>query len=143
MSALVERAFALWLLGYPEASIAEGARGLKYARDFGRAAALIYALNITSMIAVFCGDHTTANAQMDESITLATKQGAKAFQIFGALHQGSLFAPSGKPADAVQIISTGIAATRSFGTRVFTPFFYPIWPGPMPNCTNLRKLGGA
>jgi predicted ATPase len=123
VSALVERAFALWLLGYPEASIAEGARGLKYARDFGRAAALIYALNITSMIAVFCGNHTTANAQMDESITLATKQGAKAFRIFGALHQGCLFAPSAKPADTVQIVSIGIAATRSFGTRVFTPFY--------------------
>ena len=122
VSALVERAFALWLLGYPEASIAEGARGLKYARDFGRVAALIYALNATSMIAAFCGNHTTANGQMEESITLATKQGAKAYQIFGAILKG-LFAPWGNPADTVQIISAGIAATRSFGTRVWTPFY--------------------
>jgi len=123
VSALVERSFALWLLGYPDASIADGAQGLKYARDFGRAAAFIYALNMTSIVAVFCGNRTTANAQMGESITVATKQGAEAWQILGALLQGCLLAPAGRPAEAVRSISTGIAAAKSFGANVWTPFY--------------------
>jgi len=143
VSALVERSFALWLLGYPDASIADGVRGLKYARNFGRAAAFIYALNMTSIVAVFCGNRTTANAQMDESITLATKQGAKAWQILGELLQGCLLAPAGRPADAVRSISTGIAAARSFGATCGHRFIYLIWPGLMPNCSNLPKHGFA
>jgi predicted ATPase len=112
----------LWLLGYPEAAVADGARGLKYAREFGRAAALTYALNMNSLISVYCGNRTAANTQMDESIALATKQEAKAWQIYGALIQGSLLVSSGKPSDAVQMISSGIAAIRSFGARVWVPF---------------------
>ena len=126
VSALVERSFALWLLGYPDASIAEAERGLEYARYFGRAAALIYAFNVTSIVAIFCGNRTTANAQMNESITLATKQGARAWQMFGALLQGCLFAASHNPADAIQTISTGIIAIRSFGLRMWAPFYLSL-----------------
>jgi predicted ATPase len=70
----------------------------------------------------FCGNPTTAYAHMEEGITLATKQGARAWQIFGALLQGCLF-PSHNPADDIQIISSGITAIRSFGSRVWTPFY--------------------
>ena len=123
VAALAERAFSLWLLGYPDSAIAGSTRALKDARDFGRAAPLMYALNVTSIISLFCGNCAKANAQFDECVTLATKQGAMAWKTFGAPLQGCVLALTGKPADAVQMISTGVADLRSVGVRVWTPFY--------------------
>ena len=39
------------------------------------------------------------------------------------LSRGCVFASSGKAANAVQIITSGIAAVQSTGTKVFTPVF--------------------
>jgi predicted ATPase len=123
VAALAERSFALWLLGYPDTAIAGGTRALKDAREFGRAAALMYALNMTSIISMFCGDCAAANAQLEECIALATKQGAMAWKTFEAPLQRCVLALTGKPADAVQMISTGIAELRSIGVRVWIPFY--------------------
>jgi class 3 adenylate cyclase/predicted ATPase len=123
VSALAERCFSLWLLGYPDAAIADGTHALKDARDFGRIAALMYALNMTSIISLFCGNRTTADAQVDESIALATKQGATAWKTYGAPLQGCSLALSGKPTDAIQMITAGVAANRSLGNRVWMPFY--------------------
>jgi predicted ATPase len=111
------------LLGYPDTAIAGGTRALKDARVFGRAAALMYALNMTSIISMFCGDCAAANAQLEECIALATKQGAMAWKTFEAPLQRCVLALTGKPADAVQMISTGIAELRSIGVRVWIPFY--------------------
>ena len=42
------RSMALWLLGYPEAALADADDALKDAREIGQAATLMYALSITS-----------------------------------------------------------------------------------------------
>ena len=41
------RSLALWLLGYPEAALADADHALKDAREIGQAATLMYALNFT------------------------------------------------------------------------------------------------
>ena len=43
------RSWALWLLGYPEAALADADHALKYAREIGQAATLMYALSATSL----------------------------------------------------------------------------------------------
>ena len=43
------RSLALWLLGYPEAALADADHALKDAREIGQAATLMYALAITSL----------------------------------------------------------------------------------------------
>jgi class 3 adenylate cyclase/predicted ATPase len=122
VAALADRSACLWILGYPEAATRDGKRALKDARAFGRAAPLMYVLNMTSIISVLCGDRAKASAQLDECIALATKQGAMAWRTFGAPLQGNVLALTGKPADAVQMISTGVSAMRSMGARVWIPF---------------------
>ena len=122
VAALADRSACLWILGYPEAATRDGKRALKDARAFGRAAPLMYVLNMTSIISILCGDRAKASAQLDECIALATKQGAMAWRTFGAPLQGNVLALTGKPADAVQMISTGVSAMRSMGARVWIPF---------------------
>jgi tetratricopeptide (TPR) repeat protein len=69
------RSLALWLLGYPEAALADANRTLKDARDIGNAATLMHALAIVSRTHAYCGDYDTANAQVDELIALADRKG--------------------------------------------------------------------
>ena len=56
------RSLALWLLGYPEAALADADQALKDAREIGQAATLMYALCLTSFTHFFCGNYATANA---------------------------------------------------------------------------------
>ena len=48
MAILSYRSWALWLLGYPEAALADAEHALNDAREIGQAATLMYALTISS-----------------------------------------------------------------------------------------------
>ena len=54
------RSWALWLLGYPKAAIADADQALKDAREIGQAATLMYALLHTSMVRINCGNYAAA-----------------------------------------------------------------------------------
>jgi len=64
--ALGYRSRALWLLGYPDAAFADADHALKDAREIGQAATLMFALGLTSLSHIDCGNYATANAQSDE-----------------------------------------------------------------------------
>ena len=70
------RSYASWMLGYPEAALADAREALKDAREIGHAATLMYALNQTTFTHIFCGNYATANAQLDEVVALADEKGA-------------------------------------------------------------------
>ena len=53
----------LWMLGYPEAALADAEAGAKDAREIGQAATLMFALNYTSLPHIFRGDYAKANAR--------------------------------------------------------------------------------
>src|SRR6185503_6152964 len=62
------RALALWLLGFPDAALADADRALKDAREIGQAATLMYALTNTSFTLIHCGKFTAAGVQVDDVI---------------------------------------------------------------------------
>ena len=53
---LSRRSMALWLLGYPEAALADLDYAVKDAHEVGHAATLMYALFIASMTNILCGN---------------------------------------------------------------------------------------
>ena len=57
------RSLALWMLGYPEAALADAEHALKDAREIGQAATLMYALTHASLTHILCGNYAAANAQ--------------------------------------------------------------------------------
>src|SRR5260370_42416096 len=71
VAALCYRAIALWLLGYPDAAIADANEALCDARETGHAATLIYALSLTSFSHLLCGNYAAANPQLREPVSLA------------------------------------------------------------------------
>jgi hypothetical protein len=101
VTSLFYRALDLWLLGYPEAALADADHAIKEARKIGQAATLMVALALTSITHIFCGNYATANALLDELAPLADEKSASFWEAFGMLVQGGLFALTGKAADAV------------------------------------------
>jgi class 3 adenylate cyclase/predicted ATPase len=114
-----------WLLGYPEAALADAEQALKEARKIRQAAALMYALIFTSLTHMLCGNYAAASAQSDEVVALASEKGALLFKAIGILNQGCVLPLTGKAADAVQMITSGITALRSTGATFRLPLYLP------------------
>ena len=123
VSLLFFRSWGLWLLGYPEAALADVYDALKDAREIGDAATLMYALNWTSWTHIHCGNYAAANAAANELVALADEKAAVMWKALGMVRQGLVLAPTGKTSDAVQTITAGLTALRSTGATQFVPAF--------------------
>ena len=123
MAILSYRSLALWMLGYPEAALADANNALNDAREIGQAATLMYALVHAPLTHILCGNYATANAQSDELVALADEKGALLWKAFGMMNQGCVLALTGKASDAVQMITSGITAFRSTGATVLMPLY--------------------
>ena len=87
----------------------------------GLAGTLMNTLALTSLTHVFCGDCTTATAQLDELAGLAEKKGSLYWKAFATWLQGWLLALIGNATEAVGILTSGVAAWRSTGATLFAP----------------------
>ena len=119
--ALLHRSRALWVLGYPEAALADVEFSVKDAREFGQAATLMAALFLASYVPMFCGNYAVANKQVDEAIALADEKGAVFWKTAGPIVQGWILAQTGKAQQAVQKLTSANAAFRSTGATLHTP----------------------
>jgi predicted ATPase len=117
------RAWAMWLLGHPEAALAEAARALKDAREMDHAATLMFALGATSVTQVWCGNVAAANLQVAEEIALADEKGALFWKAAGMMHHSNVLAQTDKASNAIQTLISAIAAWRSTGATLWMPLF--------------------
>ena len=115
------RSWARWLLGYPEAALADTDTALKDARDIGQAATSMFALLNGSFTHILCGNYAAANAETDELAALAEEKGALLWKAFGMSTRGCLLALTGEAANAVHMITSGITALRSTGATLWEP----------------------
>ncbi|MCP3420080.1 AAA family ATPase [Bradyrhizobium brasilense] len=117
------RALALWLLGYPDAALVDARRTLNHAREFGQVPTLTHALVITSLTFVLCGNSVEAMANLEEAAALADEKGAVFWKAIGMANQGCALVVSGQMSSAVTMITSGLAAFRSTGSTLFTPWY--------------------
>jgi predicted ATPase len=123
ISVLVHRARALWLLGYPEAALADIRRAVSYAHEIEHAATLMFALTHASFIYVHCGDNYSADAVLTELAQLVDEKGAAYWKAVGLVTQGALRLLTGKAFDAVGLLTAGLKAYQSTGATVFVPWY--------------------
>jgi predicted ATPase len=120
------RSLALWVLGYPEAALADADCALHDAREIGHAATLMYALDHATMFAhIHCGTYTAARTELEELLALADEKSAAFWKAFGMMNQGCLFTLTGKASDAVHVITSGMAAYRLTGATIHVPLYLP------------------
>ena len=117
------RSVTLWLLGYPQAALADADQALTDTREIDRATPLIEALAYSCFLHILCGKHLIANALVDELIALAHEKDAFYLKALGMSVQGWLFALTGKASDAVRALTSGLAAYRSTGATQGVLFF--------------------
>jgi predicted ATPase len=115
------RAIALWLLGYPNAALADAERMLEDAREIDQAATLMYALVHASFIYLFCGKYAAGNTVADECVALAEEKNAEFWKAGGISLKARIFAESGKASDAVHAMTSTRNRWRSTGSRTFAP----------------------
>ena len=120
VATLTFRSLVLWVLGYPEAALADAHQALKDARAIGQAATLMYALHVP-FPCIQCGDYVRAKVLTDELITLANEKGALFWKALGMMNQACVLTLTGKAPDAIQMFTSGIAAYRSTGARIWRP----------------------
>src|SRR5215467_13068776 len=121
VAALSYRSWALWMLGYPEAALADTSHALRDAREIGQAATLMYALVHALVVHIQCGNYPTTKAEADELVALADEKGALFWKALGMSVQGCILALTGKAADAAQLITSGITVLRSTGSTLWMP----------------------
>jgi class 3 adenylate cyclase/predicted ATPase len=123
VSILSYRSIALWMLGYPEASLADADQALRDAREINHAASLMFALFVTWGTHSLLGNYAAADAQADELVAVAEEKSSLYWNAFGRMEQGGVLALTGKASDAVHRITSGITALRSTGATTSLP----IW----------------
>lgn len=114
---------ARWLLGYPDTALAVARRALSYAREFGQVPTLTHALVVTSLTFVLRGGSTKAMTNLEEAAALADEKGAMFWKAIGMANQGCALVVNGQMLSAVTMITSGLAAFRSTGSTLFTPWY--------------------
>ena len=104
------RSWALWLLGYPEAALADTNNALKDARGDWSSRHFDVCAVQRSVTHMLCGNYAAANAEADELVVLADEKGASFWKAFGMIDARCLLALTGKASDAVHMITFGITA---------------------------------
>ena len=114
---------ALWLLGHPETARKDADGAVKQAREIGQAATSMYALVITPFTYLHSGDYATANRQLAEAIQLAEQKDAVFWKAWALMQSGCVDLLSGKPAEAVDKITSGVGLWRSTGSTLYLPLY--------------------
>jgi hypothetical protein len=104
VAALTFRSWALWLLGYCEAALADAEHAFKDAREIGQATTLMYGLVHAPFTYLQCGSYATAKSDIDELVALADEKGSLSWRGLGMTFQGWLLSPTGKASDAVRML---------------------------------------
>jgi predicted ATPase len=109
-----------WMLGYPAAALADAERALEQAREINQAPTLMYALTVTSLTYVHCGNYGTATTRFNELVALADSKGVLFWKALAMVPHGCLLAVTGRTSDAVQVITRGLTGLRSTGSTLWT-----------------------
>ena len=120
---LCYRSLALWLLGHPEAALADADEALEDAHEIGQAGTLMVALFHAPFLLMYCGNYATAEAIVNDLVSLAQEQDSSLWRAGGMLVRGWVLALTGKASDSIHTLASGIAAWRSTGSTAFVPLF--------------------
>jgi predicted ATPase len=120
-SILSYRSWALWILGYPEAALADADQTISDAREIGQAVTLMHALAHAPFAYCHCGNYATANVQSEEAIALADEKGTLFWKGWAMMNQGDVSVLTGKASDAVTTIISAINIWRSTEATAHVP----------------------
>jgi predicted ATPase len=69
-----------------------------------------------------CGNYVAAHTQVEELVALADERGAPYWKALATAMRGQFFTETGKAADAVSAITSGITSLRATGALLYEPW---------------------
>jgi class 3 adenylate cyclase/predicted ATPase len=123
MTAFCWRAFALWLLGYPDAADADMESALNDAREVEHAATSMFALSHVSLARILRKDFVIAGSLAEQLVTLGREKGSLYWESYGKVLQGWLLAQAGDTDQAISLGTDAVAAIRSTGATAYAPWY--------------------
>jgi tetratricopeptide (TPR) repeat protein len=109
------------VLGYPEAALRDAHDAIKFARELRDIGGLMGALK-HAVACILSGNYAEAAAHAQELVSLAEEKNALFWKTEGRGNQGILLTLAGRASDAIVISTSAIAASRSTGGTLWTPF---------------------
>ena len=140
VTSLYHRSLALWILGYPAQAFVAMDRATKDAREIGQVATLMPTLCYAGIHFLFCGDYAAASRLVDELSALAKEKGTAFWQITATALRGVVFALTGKPSNAIEMLGSAIPAVRAAGATLTLPWFLSQWAYA---CAQVRQYKDA
>jgi predicted ATPase len=71
------------------------------------------------------GNYAAAAARAQELVALAEEKGSLHWKALGMMSQGNVLALTARASDAIEMLSSGIAAYRATGARARLPHYWP------------------
>ena len=119
--ALVFRSIVSWMLGYPEAALADADRAVKDARATGHAASLMFALSMADLTHMLCGNYAAVSECMRELAALADEKGSLFWKTVALSIEARHLAPTGDPANSLPMMISARNAYEATGANFLAP----------------------
>jgi predicted ATPase len=113
----------LWILGYPEAALADVKGALEIAHETGQVGSLIYAQIHAGVTQMYCGNLMAAQVQWENLLVFLEEKGALFWQTPVMLYQACCLVRLGKHSDAAKIFTGWVNAWQSIGATLVLPYF--------------------
>jgi predicted ATPase len=118
------RSWTLWLLGYPEAALADVDRAIEAARDLRQTATLMLALVVCSWPCAWTGNDVAAEGMLREAVALAEETGSSRWKGLGGVLLGCASTLRGNAAEAIDAVTSGLADHRATGSTLWLPLIF-------------------
>lgn len=117
---------ALWLLGYPAASLERGRTGRALAQDLAHPGSIANALPFASIVYQLVGDIASLRDVADSMTALSTEHGFPQWLAFGRILDGWIQAEQGRGEPAIDQLRREIGEYRALGNDLWVPCFLSL-----------------
>jgi predicted ATPase len=116
----------VFCLGYPDQALAQSRAAIAEARQLAHPPSLASALATGAGLLSLVGHDATLKACADEVIALTTEQGFSFWRAHGAASRGWVKVKTGKVAEGISLLRSGLAAYRATGAELGVPDFLAL-----------------
>ena len=111
-----ERAFSLWLLGFPDQALASGREAMVWARRLIHAGSLVHALDMSLLLHRYRRDAQTVQRRAEELIQYSEAHGFSAHRVKGTVFQGWALAELGELERGIEHMRHGLDELKAMVT---------------------------
>src|SRR5207249_1655030 len=123
------RAWALWLLGYPDQALQSMQNALALAHELSHPFSLVYALTYAARVHQLRREGQDAQRQTEAAMVLATAQRFAQWLAQATILRGWALAEQGQDEEGMAQMRQGLATYGTTGAKVLRPYFLAMMAG--------------